>query len=76
MASRWCRSNAAEQFRRVNGHLHLPALRITLDDHAAWTVTTACHDEEEAAWIPTGSPPKYHGPRGNPQKDHHTAVSL
>ena len=52
MALRWCAAGmgeAAKQFRRLNGHLHLPALRIALDDHAATTVTPACHDEEEAA---------------------------
>ena len=34
MALRWCAagmSEAAKQFRRVNGHLHLPALRKALD---------------------------------------------
>ncbi len=38
MALRWCAagmSEAGRQFRRVNGHLHLPALRIALDAHAA-----------------------------------------
>lgn len=52
MALRWCAAGmgeAAKQFRRVNGHLHLGALRKALDDHAAGIVTGACHDEEEAA---------------------------
>ena len=34
MALRWCAAGmaeAAKQFRRVNGHLHLPALRRALD---------------------------------------------
>jgi len=34
MALRWCAAGmveAGKQFRRVNGHLHLPALRIALD---------------------------------------------
>lgn len=34
MALRWCAggmNEAAKQFRRVNGHLHLPALRAALD---------------------------------------------
>jgi len=34
MALRWCAAGmneAAKQFRRVNGHLHLPALRAALD---------------------------------------------
>jgi putative transposase len=43
-------SEAAKQFRRVNGHLHLAALRKALDDHdAASSVTPVCHPEEEAA---------------------------
>jgi putative transposase len=36
MALRWCAAGmgeAAKQFRRVNGHLHLPALRHALDAH-------------------------------------------
>ena len=52
MALRWCAAGmgeAAKQFRRVNGHLHLGALRETLDAHAAGTLTGACQDEEEAA---------------------------
>ena len=37
---------AGKQFRRVNGHLHLPALRAALDAHvAAQTVGTVRHDE-------------------------------
>ncbi len=34
MALRWCAADmgeAAKQFRRVHGHLHLPALRAALD---------------------------------------------
>jgi putative transposase len=52
MALRWCAAGmgeAAKQFRRVNGHLHLPGLRAALDDHVAGTVTPTCQDEEEAA---------------------------
>ncbi len=52
MALRWCAAGmgeAAKQFRRVNGHLHLAALRRALDDHAAGTVTPPCEDKEEAA---------------------------
>jgi len=36
MALRWCAAGmgeAAKQFRRVNGHLHLPALRRALEAH-------------------------------------------
>jgi putative transposase len=52
MAMRWCAAGmgeAAKQFRRVNGYLHLPALRVALDAHAAKTVTPPCDNEEEAA---------------------------
>jgi putative transposase len=49
MALRWCAAGMIEargQFRRVNGHLHLTALRAALDAHvAAETVGTARHDE-------------------------------
>jgi putative transposase len=49
MALRWCAAGMAEagkQFRRVNGHLHLAALRRALDEHvAAQTVGTVRHDE-------------------------------
>ena len=49
MALRWCAAGmleAGKQFRRVNGHLHLPALRIALDEHiAAQTVGAVGHDE-------------------------------
>jgi putative transposase len=49
MALRWCAAGmleAGKQFRRVNGHLHLPALRVALDEHvAAQTVGAVRHDE-------------------------------
>jgi hypothetical protein len=49
MALRWCAAGMIEargQFRRVNGHLHLPALRAALDAHiAAETVGAIRHDE-------------------------------
>ncbi len=49
MALRWCAAGmieAGKQFRRVNGHLHLPALRIALNEHvAAQTVGAVRHDE-------------------------------
>ena len=38
MALRWCAAGlveAGKQFRRVNGHLHLPALRTALQRHVA-----------------------------------------
>jgi hypothetical protein len=40
---------ATKQFRRVNGFLHLPAVRDALNHHAALTDTPACHDEHVAA---------------------------
>jgi putative transposase len=49
MALRWCAAGMIEargQFRRVNGHLHLPALRAALDTHVtAESVGTVRHDE-------------------------------
>jgi putative transposase len=55
MALRWCAAGmaeAAKQFRRVNGHLHLPALRRALDDHIARTATPACQDENWSSTTP------------------------
>lgn len=52
MALRWCAAGmgeAAKQFRRVNGHLHLPALRTALDAHTTRTVTPTCQNQEHAA---------------------------
>jgi transposase-like protein len=52
MALRWCAAGmfeATKQFRRVNGFLHLPALRSALDRHVAGTVTSPCEDEHAAA---------------------------
>jgi putative transposase len=50
MALRWCAAGmveAGKQFRRVNGHLHLPALRTALARHVdADTVTNECHDHQ------------------------------
>jgi transposase-like protein len=49
MALRWCAAGmleAAKQFRRVNGHMHLPALRAALERHVAErTVGADRHDE-------------------------------
>ncbi len=53
MALRWCAAGMIEargQFRRVNGHLHLPSLRATLDAHvAAETVGAVRHDDNVIA---------------------------
>jgi hypothetical protein len=42
MALRWGAAGLAEatkRFRRVNGHMHLQALRAALDEHAGGAVT-------------------------------------
>jgi putative transposase len=52
MALRWCAAGmleASKQFRRVNGYLHLPALRDALNRHVAGTVTPQRDDKEVAA---------------------------
>ena len=49
MALRWCAAGlveAGKQFRRVNGHLHLPVLRAALQRHVAeQSVGAERHDE-------------------------------
>jgi putative transposase len=50
MALRWCAAGmveAGKQFRRVNGYLHLPALRAALQAEVTRTVTGPCEDHEE-----------------------------
>jgi putative transposase len=44
-------SEAARQFRRVNGYLHLPTLRDALEREVevAGVVTPSCEDEHVAA---------------------------
>jgi putative transposase len=53
MALRWCAAGmieAGKQLRRVNGHLHLPALRVALDVHvAAQSVGALRHDDNVIA---------------------------
>jgi putative transposase len=49
MALRWCAAGmveAGKQFRRVNGYLHLPALRAALEAEVAKTVAGPCEDQE------------------------------
>jgi putative transposase len=49
MALRWCAAGmveAAKQFRRVNGYLHLPALRAAVEAEVARTVTRTREDQE------------------------------
>jgi transposase-like protein len=52
MALRWCAAGlfeAKKQFRRVNGHLHLRALRAALDEHAGVAVTPPAYTAEKEA---------------------------
>jgi putative transposase len=52
MALRWCAAGmieAGKQFRRVNGHLHLPKLRAALNACFTANVSTACQDEDVRA---------------------------
>jgi transposase-like protein len=49
MALRWCAAGMVEaggQFRRVNGHLHLPALRDALERHVAAENVSASSQNE------------------------------
>jgi putative transposase len=49
MAVRWCAAGmieAGKQFRRVNGHLHLPKLRAALDACFTENVTAECQDKD------------------------------
>ncbi len=50
MALRWCAAGmveAGKQFRRVNGHLHLPALQTALHRHVGTeAVTNECNDHQ------------------------------
>jgi hypothetical protein len=55
MALRWVAAGmgeAAKQFRRVNGYLHLPALRAALERTVADAVTPAHYNKEDAARTP------------------------
>jgi len=50
MALRWCAAGMLEadhQFRRVNGHLHLPKLRAALDASFTETVSTVSQNEDQ-----------------------------
>jgi putative transposase len=52
MALRWCAAGmleAGHQFRRVNGHMHLPKLRAALNSCFAENVSSACHATEQKA---------------------------
>jgi putative transposase len=50
MALRWCAAGMLEadhQFRRVNGHLHLPKLRAALEAHFTRNVSAVSHNEDQ-----------------------------
>ena len=52
MALRWCAAGmleAGHQFRRVNGHLHLPQLRAALEAHSTKNVGTESQNEDQKA---------------------------
>jgi putative transposase len=52
MALRWCAAGmieAGKQFRRVNGHLHLPTLRAALRREIAEPVGPVLHNDEVSA---------------------------
>ena len=52
MALRWCAAGmaeAAKQFRKVNGFMHLPALRKALDNYVERGVTPIDYNKEDAA---------------------------
>ena len=52
MALRWCAAGmieASKQFRRVNGHRHLPALRAALEAEFAELVGPVVHNDEVSA---------------------------
>jgi hypothetical protein len=52
MALRWCAAGMVEaghQFRRVNGHLHLPRLRAALDAHSTENVAAVSQNEDHKA---------------------------
>jgi hypothetical protein len=52
---------ASKQFRRGNGHLHLPARRAAFQAEVAGAVTRPCEDQQvEAACTAWGPSPKLH----------------
>ena len=66
MALRWCAAGmveAGKQFRRVNGHLHLPALRAALERDVAENVRPVVTMRTRRRLKITGPPPKFNGTR-------------
>jgi hypothetical protein len=52
MALRWCAAGiieAGKQFRRVNGHLHLPTPRVALERQTAKSVIPVVHNDQVSA---------------------------
>ena len=52
MALRWCAAGmveAGKQFRRVNGHLHLPSLRAALERETAESLGPVVHSDQVSA---------------------------
>jgi putative transposase len=52
MALRWCAAGmleAGHQFRRVNGHLHLPKLRAALEEQFSTNVSAVSQNEDQKA---------------------------
>ncbi len=52
MALRWCAAGmveAGKQFRRVNGHLHLPTLRTALERQTPNLSAPVVHNDEVSA---------------------------
>ena len=50
MALRWCAAGMLEadhQFRRVNGHLHLPRLHAALEAHLTGNVSAVSQNEDQ-----------------------------
>ena len=50
MVLRWCAASmleAKKQFRRVNGHLHLKALSVALDEHVKKSDRPAHYSSEK-----------------------------
>ena len=50
MALRWCAAGmieAGKQFRRVNGHLHLPRLRAALEASFTENVSPASQNKDQ-----------------------------
>jgi hypothetical protein len=64
MALRWCAARMLEadhQFRRVNGHLHLPKLRAALEPHFKNVSAASQNEGQKVGDDQRGPPPKFYG---------------